>query len=131
MELVDKFCYLGDMLSLDGDPDAAVEARIRIGWNKFWQLVPLLTNMDMLLIMKVTEYANQATRYASQHIWCLSQARINWEGCASAITSPQCAHNNTTHVQYETRIHKINTDKQINLCTVKWALCDKTQSGEL
>jgi len=21
-------------------------------------------------------------RYASQHIWCLSQARINWEGCA-------------------------------------------------
>ena len=25
---------------------------------------------------------NQATGYASQHIWCLSQARINWEGCA-------------------------------------------------
>jgi len=24
----------------------------------------------------------QATGYASQHIWCLSQARINWEGCA-------------------------------------------------
>jgi len=24
----------------------------------------------------------QAIRYASQHIWCLSQARINWEGCA-------------------------------------------------
>jgi len=26
---------------------------------------------------------NQATGYASQHIWCLSQARINWEGCLS------------------------------------------------
>jgi len=25
---------------------------------------------------------NQATRYASQHICCLSQARIHWEGCA-------------------------------------------------
>jgi len=24
---------------------------------------------------------SQATGYASQHIWCLSQARINWEGC--------------------------------------------------
>jgi len=24
----------------------------------------------------------KATGYASQHIWCLSQARINWEGCA-------------------------------------------------
>jgi len=31
LELVDKFCYLGDMLSVDGDADAAVEARIRIG----------------------------------------------------------------------------------------------------
>ena len=47
LELVDKFCYLGDMLSVDGDADAAVEARIRIGWNKFRQLVPLLTNKDV------------------------------------------------------------------------------------
>ena len=28
------------------DADAAVEARIRNGWNKFRQLVPLLTNKD-------------------------------------------------------------------------------------
>ena len=33
LEVVDKFCYLGDMLSVDGDADAAVEARIRIGWK--------------------------------------------------------------------------------------------------
>ena len=45
LEVVDKFCYLDDMLSVDGDADAAVEARIRIGWNKFRQLVPLL-NID-------------------------------------------------------------------------------------
>jgi len=48
-ELADKFCYLGDMLSVDGDADAAVEARIRTGWNKFRQLVPLLTNKDVSL----------------------------------------------------------------------------------
>jgi len=42
LKLVDKFCYLGDMLSVDGDADVAVEARIRMGWNKFRQLVPLL-----------------------------------------------------------------------------------------
>jgi len=35
LELVDKFRYLGDMLNVDGDADAAVEARIQIGWNKF------------------------------------------------------------------------------------------------
>jgi len=39
LELVDKSCYLGDMWSVDGDADAAVETKIRIGWNKFssWQ----------------------------------------------------------------------------------------------
>jgi len=46
---VDKLCYLGDtvMLSVDGDADAAVETRIRIGWNKFRQLVPLLSSKDI------------------------------------------------------------------------------------
>jgi len=39
------------MLSVDRDADAAVEARIRIRWNKFRQLVPLLTNKDVSLIM--------------------------------------------------------------------------------
>jgi len=47
LELVDKFCNLGDMLSVDGDADAAVKTRNRIGWNKFRQLVPLLTNKDV------------------------------------------------------------------------------------
>jgi len=42
LELVDKFCYLGDMLSVDRDADAAVETRIQFGWNKFRLLVPLL-----------------------------------------------------------------------------------------
>jgi len=52
LEVVDKFCYLGDMLSVDGDADAAMEARIRTGWNKFGQLVPLLTNRDISLIRR-------------------------------------------------------------------------------
>ena len=47
LELVDMFCYLYDMVSVDGDADAAVEARVRKGWNKFRQRVPLLTNKDV------------------------------------------------------------------------------------
>jgi len=58
LELVDKFCYLGDVLSVDGDADAAVEARIRTGWNKFRQLVPLLTNKDISLIMRGRLYSS-------------------------------------------------------------------------
>ena len=58
LELVDKFCYLGDMLSVDGDADAAVETRIRIGWNKFRHLVPLLTNNDISLNMRGKLYTD-------------------------------------------------------------------------
>jgi len=39
------------MLSVDGAADAAVETRIRIGWNKFRQLVPFLTNKDIQRII--------------------------------------------------------------------------------
>jgi len=58
LELVDKFCYLGDMLSVDGNADAAVENRIRIGWNKFRQLVPLLTNKDICLKVRGRFYSS-------------------------------------------------------------------------
>ena len=40
LDIVDKFCYLDDSLSVDGDIDAAVQDTIRIGWNTFRQLVP-------------------------------------------------------------------------------------------
>jgi len=58
LELVDKVCYLGDMLSVDGDTDAAVENRIRIGWNKFRHLVPLLTNNDTSLKVRGRLYSS-------------------------------------------------------------------------
>jgi len=58
LEVVNKFCYLGDMLSVNGDAVAAVEARIRIGWNKFRQLVPLLTNRDISLIRRGRLYSS-------------------------------------------------------------------------
>ena len=57
-ELVDKFCYLGDMLNVDGDADAAVEARIQIVFYKFTQLVQLLTNKDISLIIKGRLYSS-------------------------------------------------------------------------
>jgi len=42
LELVNKFCYLCDTLSIGGDADAAMETRIRIGWSKFGKLVPVI-----------------------------------------------------------------------------------------
>jgi len=66
LELVFKFSYLGDMLSVDGDADAAVEARIQIGWNKFMKLVPLLTNRDISLITRGRLY-NSCVRSRMLH----------------------------------------------------------------
>ena len=52
LELVNKICYLGDMLYVPTYTDAAVEARIRTGGNKFRQWVPLFINMDVSLKMR-------------------------------------------------------------------------------
>jgi len=42
----------------NGYADAAVETRIRIGWNKFRQLVPLLTNKDVSLKVRGRLYSS-------------------------------------------------------------------------
>jgi len=75
LEVVDKFCYLGDMLSVDGDVDAAVEARIQIGWNKFRQLVPLLTNRDISLIRRQRLYSScvQSSMLHGSETWPVRQ----------------------------------------------------------
>jgi len=46
------------MLSVEGDADAAVKARIRLGWNKFRQFVPLVTNKDISLITRGKLYSS-------------------------------------------------------------------------
>jgi len=58
LELVDRFCCLDDMLSVDRDADAPGETRIRIEWNKFRQLVPLLTNKDISLSVRGRMYSS-------------------------------------------------------------------------
>jgi len=49
--LVAKATCLGGMLGVDGGADAAVEAGVRVSWNRFGQLVPLLANGDVSLIV--------------------------------------------------------------------------------
>ena len=51
---------MGDMQSIDGNADASVDARVRKGWNKFRQLVPLLTNKDVSIRMREKLYRSFA-----------------------------------------------------------------------
>ena len=52
LEVVDKFCYLGDMISAGGGAGESLVSRIRSGWKKFRELLPLLTSRGFSLRTK-------------------------------------------------------------------------------
>ena len=55
-EIVDKLCYLGDMLSQEGGCEHAILKRIQTGWLKFRELSGLLIGKRMSLRSKGISY---------------------------------------------------------------------------
>ena len=49
LEEVTEFCYLGDTLNCGGGNDIAAIRRVRSGWKKFRELLPMLTLKEMPL----------------------------------------------------------------------------------
>lgn len=49
LEVVESFCYLGDVMGQAGGCYDAITARIRSAWKKFRELLPLLTNRGISL----------------------------------------------------------------------------------
>ena len=47
LEVVASFCYLGDMLSAGGGCEIAVTTRVKTAWNKFRELLPVLTSRHL------------------------------------------------------------------------------------
>jgi len=54
------------MLSVNGDADADVEARVRKGWNKFKQLVPVFTIKDVSVLMRGKLYRSSFMLHGSE-----------------------------------------------------------------
>ena len=52
LEVVDKFCYLGDMIGAGGGAEEASRARVRCSWSKFRELTPILTSRGATLKAK-------------------------------------------------------------------------------
>jgi len=52
MEHVDKFCYLGDMISAGGGVGKASRMRVKCAWNSFRDLQPILTKRGASLKIK-------------------------------------------------------------------------------
>ena len=57
LEVVDKFCYLGDMLDAGGGAESSTVTRVRSGWKKFRELLPLLTTKAISLKVEGELYA--------------------------------------------------------------------------
>ena len=56
LELVQQFCYLGDMIGAGGGSEKAVRCRIRCARGKFNELAPMLTKRGLSLRMKGNLY---------------------------------------------------------------------------
>jgi hypothetical protein len=56
LEVVQKFCYLGDMIGSGGGAEEAVRNRVRCAWGKFNQLNPVLCARGVSLKIKGKMY---------------------------------------------------------------------------
>ena len=56
LSAVDKFCYLGDMISVESDAIHASSVRIVAFWRKWLQIAALLMNKDIDLIIRCLIY---------------------------------------------------------------------------
>ena len=75
VETVNGFCYLGDRLNANGGCEAAVTARVRIGWIRFRECGELLLGNRFPLKMKEKVYCccvRSAIPYGSE-AWCLKE----------------------------------------------------------
>ena len=75
VETVNGFCYLGDRLNASGGCEAAVTARVRIGWVRFRKCGKLLLGNRFPLKMKGKVYrccVRSAILYGSE-TWCLKE----------------------------------------------------------
>ena len=75
LEVVEKFCYLGDTIGSRGGAFDSVTARIRSGWNRFRELVPLLASKGLSLAAKGRLYqacVRSVMLYASE-TWPLKE----------------------------------------------------------
>ncbi|MBJ3201397.1 hypothetical protein JGB54_23255, partial [Salmonella enterica subsp. enterica serovar Agona] len=78
LEKVERFCYLGDMVSADGGADLAVTARVRSAWKKFKELAPILTSKGASLRLKGKIYQScvrSCLMYGSE-TWAMKKEHV-------------------------------------------------------
>ncbi len=56
VDVVDSFCYLGDVILCDGGAEAAVRGRIACAWKRWRELASLLVNQSIPLGSRAQVY---------------------------------------------------------------------------
>ena len=79
LEVVQKFCYLGDMLSAGGGCALAAIIRCKCAWGKFRQLLPLLTNCQLPLLTRGKVYSScvRSVMLHAAETWAMKADTLN------------------------------------------------------
>ena len=75
LEIVDSFCYFGDVISCRGGVESALRARISCAWSKWRELASLLVNYSIPLQEGAKVYCARvrpALLYATE-TWALTE----------------------------------------------------------
>ena len=79
LEAVPEFCYLEDMLSAGSGCELAAVTRCKCAWDKFRQLLPLLTNRNLPLLTRgrVSSTCFRNVILHAAETWAMTAATMN------------------------------------------------------
>lgn len=78
LEVVDSFCYLGDMVSAGGGSELSCITRVKTAWGKFRELLPILTAKCLPLATRGRVY-NSCVRSVMLHAgecWAMTKSSL-------------------------------------------------------
>jgi len=79
LEIVDRFCYLGDMIGDGGGAEEASRVRVQCAWGKFRAIAPILTTRGASLKIKGTIYRScvQSVMIYGSETWATKVEDVN------------------------------------------------------
>ena len=127
VETVNGFCYLGDRLNASGGYEAAVTARVRIGWVRFRECGKLLHGKRFPLKIKGKVYCcciRLAILYGSDP-WCLKEnkkaiLRRTKRAMVKAMCSHKVVDRKTTEEQMDMLGLRETIDRLATANGVRW-----------
>ena len=78
LEVVDSFCYLGDMLSAGGGCELSSTVRVKTAWGKFRGLIPILTSRVIPIVTRGRVYNTcvRSVMLSGSECWALTQSAL-------------------------------------------------------